>query len=296
MPVFVPAQSFDGLAPTTTKGDIIVRNATTNVRLAVGANGQVLTPDSSQAEGIKWAIPGLLVVQTKTANYTVLSTDDLMLGSGSAFTFTLFTAVGNAGKVLRFKKTDSSTTNIVTVDGAGTETIDGQLTFVLTALNQSLTIVSDGSNWLILDFDTAGETSANASSIKTPTATDRYPAFVNNALLLTPGTWELFGDVYFTNSGTTPTYAICNTLWGAANGADTNVAPADISTTANLTVLSVAQNFMGAGANAANNNVPAPKYVVRVTANATVYLNAYVTLTTAANSRITVYANARRLQ
>lgn len=40
--------------PTTTKGDLIVHGASTT-RLAVGTNGQVLTADSSQATGMKWA-------------------------------------------------------------------------------------------------------------------------------------------------------------------------------------------------------------------------------------------------
>jgi hypothetical protein len=47
--------AFDALAPTTTKGDVIVSNGTDNVRLAVGTDGQVLTADSAQASGVKWA-------------------------------------------------------------------------------------------------------------------------------------------------------------------------------------------------------------------------------------------------
>lgn len=39
----------------TTKGDIIVRNATIPQRLGVGANGTVLTADSAETSGIKWA-------------------------------------------------------------------------------------------------------------------------------------------------------------------------------------------------------------------------------------------------
>ena len=39
----------------TTKGDVIVRDATTPQRLAIGANDQVLTADSAQALGVKWA-------------------------------------------------------------------------------------------------------------------------------------------------------------------------------------------------------------------------------------------------
>lgn len=48
-------EGFDSLAPTTTKGDIIVSNGTDNIRLAVGANDTVLTADSTQASGVKWA-------------------------------------------------------------------------------------------------------------------------------------------------------------------------------------------------------------------------------------------------
>jgi hypothetical protein len=48
--------AFDALAPTTTKGDLIVHNGTDNIRVAVGGtNGHVLTVDSAQASGVKWA-------------------------------------------------------------------------------------------------------------------------------------------------------------------------------------------------------------------------------------------------
>jgi hypothetical protein len=48
--------AFDALAPTTTKGDLIVDNGTNNVRLPVGTtNGHVLTVDSAEATGVKWA-------------------------------------------------------------------------------------------------------------------------------------------------------------------------------------------------------------------------------------------------
>ncbi len=48
--------AFDALSPTTTKGDIIVNNGSDNIRVAVGAtNDHVLTVDSAQASGVKWA-------------------------------------------------------------------------------------------------------------------------------------------------------------------------------------------------------------------------------------------------
>lgn len=50
--------SVSGMAdPTTTKGDLIVRGAASPSRLGVGSDGQVLTADSAQALGAKWATP-----------------------------------------------------------------------------------------------------------------------------------------------------------------------------------------------------------------------------------------------
>jgi hypothetical protein len=54
--------AFDALAPTTTKGDLIVHDGTDNIRVAVGAtNGHVLTVDSAEASGMKWASGGASV-------------------------------------------------------------------------------------------------------------------------------------------------------------------------------------------------------------------------------------------
>lgn len=47
--------AFDALAPTTTKGDLIVNNGTDNIRLAKGTDNHVLVADSAQAAGVKWA-------------------------------------------------------------------------------------------------------------------------------------------------------------------------------------------------------------------------------------------------
>ena len=51
-PTWTPRGGAAGFAdPTTTKGDLIVHGASTT-RLAVGTDGQVLTADSTQAEGV----------------------------------------------------------------------------------------------------------------------------------------------------------------------------------------------------------------------------------------------------
>lgn len=47
--------AFNALSPVNTKGDLLVHNGTNNIRLPAGVNGYVLTADSSEASGVKWA-------------------------------------------------------------------------------------------------------------------------------------------------------------------------------------------------------------------------------------------------
>jgi cytoskeletal protein RodZ len=64
-----------GIQPTllTTKGDIIVATGNaTLVRQGVGTNGQVLTADSTQADGVIWATPSATnITLTQIANGTL---------------------------------------------------------------------------------------------------------------------------------------------------------------------------------------------------------------------------------
>lgn len=95
---------------------------------------------------------GVGAVQSKTAAYTALTSDSYINcnATSAAFTITLYTAVGNAGKTLTITKTDS-TFNSVTVDGSGSQTINGALTAALCTQFESITIFSDGANWFILE-------------------------------------------------------------------------------------------------------------------------------------------------
>ncbi len=47
--------AMDALSPLTTKGDVLSSNGINNVRIGVGTDGQVLTADSTQVSGLKWA-------------------------------------------------------------------------------------------------------------------------------------------------------------------------------------------------------------------------------------------------
>lgn len=48
------AGAFDALAPTVSKGDLIVNNGTANVALSVGTDGSVLVADSTASTGYTW--------------------------------------------------------------------------------------------------------------------------------------------------------------------------------------------------------------------------------------------------
>lgn len=72
-----------------------------------------------------------------------------------------------AGRQLRFKKTDA-TTNRVIVDGNASETIDGELTKSLLVENQGMMIISDGAEWKMLQL--TGRTSSFKSYAISPTS------------------------------------------------------------------------------------------------------------------------------
>jgi len=93
---------------------------------------------------------GAVVTASYTSTDTLTTSNHIVFAdsSGGAFTLTL-PAAANAVNMICIKKTDSSM-DAVTIDGNGTETIDGELTYLLDAQYMYVNIVSDGSNWLIV--------------------------------------------------------------------------------------------------------------------------------------------------
>lgn len=94
-----------------------------------------------------------LSVASKTAAYTILSTDDIVQVSNASTTYaiTLPTAVGATGKTYYLVRTDNNFNNPVTISTTSAQTVGGYASGAigLYTLNEVWELYSDGSNWQI---------------------------------------------------------------------------------------------------------------------------------------------------
>lgn len=125
------------ITKTFLRGNTMVNTTTDNGVDELQVNGSIQGTGFNQA------------YTAKTGTYTAATTDYVIDCTTGTFTVNLFTAVGNTGRILIIKNSGSGT---ITIDPNGSQTIDGNTTITLTAINQSRTIISDGANWKIIGF------------------------------------------------------------------------------------------------------------------------------------------------
>lgn len=113
---------------------------------ALGANAQMYTIEEN---GTVWPLSGEGVIVSPTTTYAVVDNTAVIFADATSGAFTVTLPAVVAGAKVTVKKIDSSA-NVVTVDGAGTDTIDGSLTQPLAVQYSSLTLVSDGTEWWII--------------------------------------------------------------------------------------------------------------------------------------------------
>jgi len=145
-----------------------------------------------------------VVPQTEAVTVRSISTDGLTTAStpemievntaGGAITLNLVSAVSHAGLEFIIVKTNAGGSTL-TVDAAGAETIGGVGTKDLTGTLEVLHIMSDGSNWIVVN--------APSGSAITTTSTDT----LSNKTLTTPVISSFYQDAGKTKLMTTPNTA-----------------------------------------------------------------------------------------
>ncbi len=199
------------------------------------SHAQLVTPKGSAITDSKTGLSYRAKTRQVSAAYTVSSTEDhtiLADATDAAFTITLPAAGTNLNtRVLYIQKTDA-VANTVTIDGLGSETIDGQTTYALSAQYQGVLLQSGFGSWHVIG---AGASATSTSNSTTWTQTSA------NAAALASGP----------NGNTNPVFRLVNNISSAATGISITgraaAAGADITVLSSGTDENLVINAKGAG-------------------------------------------------
>ena len=142
-----PSISLDGLSDvvitSNTKGDLMVCNGTNWIDVGVGSNDQILTADSAQASGVKWAAPAALALDG-LSDVTIAGavTGDTLVFNGSAW---VDLAVGSNNQILT---ADSGQPAGIKWADPAALAIDGLSDVVITSNTKGDLLVCNGTNWI----------------------------------------------------------------------------------------------------------------------------------------------------
>jgi hypothetical protein len=150
-----------GTTTLTTKGDLLTRSSSAIARLGVGANGTVLTADSAETLGIKWAAGGSSFPASATAT----------VAEQQSTTPTAYTDLATAGPAVTLT---TGTKALVIVNARTLDTAyapdmnQGAASF---AVSGATTIAADDANSVLIgSYNTGTHSRASAATLVTLTA------------------------------------------------------------------------------------------------------------------------------
>lgn len=134
--------------------DSVAPIGSTFLRLIVTSNAIAGAELYLKKKAAQWSLvsDAAVVAAAKTGAYTVLNTDRLVLTNtaGGAFTVTLPPIATAQGQIVTFKQIGTGT-NALTIDGSGSETIDGAANIAtLDAQYDTITLMAGPSEWHVI--------------------------------------------------------------------------------------------------------------------------------------------------
>jgi hypothetical protein len=165
--IFFSTDAADSTSPLTTKGDLY-GYSTLDARIPIGTNNQVLTADSAQALGLKWATPAtstlpILTYVEPAANFTTTSTSYVDV-TGYTITFTPTSATNKILVMASAYTTSANTKEFkIALDGTNICSRDVAVGELGLSMNAYITNLSASSHTIKLQMLSVGGGSATVA-------------------------------------------------------------------------------------------------------------------------------------
>jgi len=140
---------WDVYIPASGSTDLRIKNNGTD-RITIQNDGDVGIGTTSPVSGLDIQSSMGYKVNTITSATTLDNTHNVVLCNTGPYTVTLPAAASNTGRVY-YIKNDDVDGDVITIDGNASETINGSATYSLESYNHVVQIISNGTNWHVIE-------------------------------------------------------------------------------------------------------------------------------------------------